>query len=78
MIDWILRRFEEGLSNQYYEKVKKEEYIESMYMCKDCDTVWSIGKEGNKKLTHYYYEIPKYGKEIKQCYYCSKKSSVPK
>ena len=46
MIDWIIRRFGEGLSNQYYEKVKKEEYIESMYICEYCNTVWSLGKQG--------------------------------
>ena len=78
MIDWIIKRFGEGLSNQYYEKVKKEEYIESMYICEDCNTVWSLGKEGTVKITHYYKEIPKYGKDVKQCRYCSKKSSVPK
>ena len=33
MIDWILRRFEEGLSNEYYDKGKKEESIESMFLC---------------------------------------------
>jgi len=78
MIDWIVKRFGEGLSNQYYEKVKKEEYIESMYLCEDCDTVWSFGKEGTVKIAYYYKEIPKYGKDVKQCRYCSKKSSVPK
>jgi hypothetical protein len=73
MIDWILNRLEEGLSNEYYEKGKKEESIESMFLCRDCDTVWSIGKEGSKKLTHYYYEVPKYGKSVKQCFYCKDK-----
>ena len=70
MIDWIVKRFGEGLSNQYYEKVKKEEYIESMYLCEDCDTVWSFGKEGTVKIAYYYNEVPKYGKEVKQCSYC--------
>jgi len=78
MIDWIVKRFGEGLSNQYYEKVKKEEYIESMYICEDCDTVWSFGKEGTVKIAYYYNEVPKYGKDVKQCGYCSKKSGVPK
>ena len=77
MIDWIVKRFGEGLSNQYYEKVKKEEYIESMYLCEDCDTVWSFGKEGTVKIAYYYNEVPKYGKDVKQCDYCSKKEVCP-
>ena len=32
--------------------------------------------EGTKKLTHYYYEVPKYGKEIKQCLYCFENEGV--
>ena len=78
-IEWILERIEEGLSNRYYKKkyVRKNS-VEALYLCDQCDIVWSIGKESYFLIAHYYQDLPRYGKEKKKCPHCAQKSGVSK
>jgi|TARA_Y100000296_G_scaffold34104_1_gene39656 hypothetical protein len=79
MIEWILKRLEEGLNNEYYKRYyKKKDAIESLFLCDSCDMVWSIAKETNYRIACYYKDLPKYGQNKKKCPHCVEKSGVGK
>tara|TARA_R100001086_G_C11729157_1_gene229178 strand:+ start:216 stop:479 length:264 start_codon:yes stop_codon:yes gene_type:complete len=79
MIDWILKRLEEGLNNEYYKRYyKKKNTIESIYLCEDCNTVWSIGKESYFRTVHYYRDFPRYGQNKKKCPHCVERNGEGK
>ena len=78
-IEWILDRIEEGFSNKYYKKrYIRKNTIEALYLCDQCNTVWSIGKESYFRIAHYYQDLPKYGKDKKKCPHCAQKNGVSK
>ena len=78
-IEWILERIEEGLSNRYYKKkYVRKNTVEALYLCDQCDIVWSIGKESYFLIAHYYQDLPRYGKDKKKCPHCAQKSGVSK
>jgi len=77
MIDWILERLEEGLNNAYYKRYyEKKDAIESLYLCEDCNTVWSIGKESHLRTVYYYSDFPRYGQNKKKCPHCVERNGV--
>jgi hypothetical protein len=76
MIEWILERFNEGVSGDNYQKVIPRERIESLFLCYTCKYVWAMGKEGKYLVAYYYRNFPKYGKTKKECPHCAEKNGV--
>ena len=76
MIEWILERFNEGVSGDNYERVRKEENIESLFLCFTCDCVWAMGKECKYLVAYYYQNFPRYGKNKKECPHCVEKNGA--
>ena len=47
MIEWIIERFNEGLSGENYQKVMERNKIESLFLCYTCNNFWAMANNVN-------------------------------